>query len=408
MSMLESVVLSPRSQLFQSFVEHTAQKEKLEASLLAFFEEHSCKADDPECLSQITHIHHEMAEATRKADVIAQKLVECENLEAQERGKQYLIYRLQTKKYEHTDAQTACKLLRIKSLENQITAHFKNCISDRGSILSKDPLDQIKNLQERILDATKSFGDHPELASLNYAIWLQLKEINQPRLPRTPTLDPNNMALTLQKLLVLKTDIERKKSEGEDVDDEEVELYAFFARMIDVQHLRKEALRDGNCCIHAILQFLRTISHVIYGLWNTPEEEKKLADQLRSQIANHIEEHQDDFQGCHISPRDGSSSVSLDEYVNEIRTSGHHFDNAEIRALADLLKISIYVYTLGGVEVVDNKIVPIASGWIYHPQGENPEPPLPVVHLFHNEKEKHWCLLAPRPIEVRNPPSSPA
>ena len=349
----------------------------------------------PEQLFNIEHVNQKLSEASQKADALAIELKKASDPEVQNTAQTYLTYRIQTQKYVSADVKLTAQLLHIKDLEEQIAALFSRCITDRGALLSKEPLGEIEALQGRFSDAiTRLKNEHPlhqQLESLNFAILDQIIQIKQPTLDSTPSprFDKDNMQGNLQRLQNLSKENENRST--------------FFMRMIDAQFVRVDIDKDGNCCLWAILKFLRNLTvpnlQDLYSSWTSHKEEIDCVNALRRSVADHMNAQKDFFAPvCSISPKDGKSNVSFEQYLHELRETGHYFDNPEIKALADLLRIKIYVYAgAETIKVVDNKIVPLED-WAYSPLDIAPDEQLPEIHLLNEQDAKHWWLLYPKPL----------
>jgi hypothetical protein len=265
MSTIDATSLSPFTQEIQLLNQQQMEVQRLELELAKLFES-SPSAGDADYLQSIQATHQKMTEATKKAVCLAETLAAND----QAPGKDYIAYRLQTKKYVSADAKVAAQLMHIKQLEAEITALFKRSISDTGSILSTDPLVDIEALHGRFSDVIQNFQDPKaanydaqrdlELSTLNYAILQQIDEIKRPSFCSTPSprVDRNNMQGALDQLSSLQ-DLEA--------------LSTFFHRMIDTQFRRIDIAKDGNCALRAIVLFLQKLKITLYGQGDTPEAE---------------------------------------------------------------------------------------------------------------------------------------
>lgn len=107
----------------------------------------------------------------------------------------------------------------------------------------------------------------------------------------------------------------------------------------------------GNCGFYSVSKFLFPSLD--------PQTEDDVIRQLRAGVVNYMGDNREKFeQFCTEDPTNHSKNVSFEEYLKVMSKSGTCISGQELRALSEILKRPIYLYTSGCTCVENNRLLP--------------------------------------------------
>ena len=312
---------------------------------------------------------------------------------------------------------------KVADTEIQVTALFKQCLSETWEVKDNCPLKKIqyfldqlneliitiKNLvKEKLstnseaLEKLKKDQDYQELRSLTLAIKLQLEEIKHPSLSLKATKTAAEMNEELKEIRSLS---DRK------------EQLARLKIYMSQQFKRVSIYADGDCLFLAVNKNIdlklisqndssesltRSASPSGSPRKSLKEEEEEKAFQLRTSLVKFMKDNRSDYEAfCKASPHLGEEQeVTFEQYLDELSKKKSYGDEPELAALANMLKCRIYTYNLDKTSVNPDKKIEAA----YIHGDKYKADPATDIHLFkynypgkgNKPGEGHYDLLLPK------------
>lgn len=251
----------------------------------------------------------------------------------------------------------------IQSLDQKISTSWDNYIypsKPRDSESSSKVLDEIFSQTERLGKLTETFRKNLTLAanSTDKKVQGLAKEI----LDLEISYLQDRYFASKEQLKEARGEI--SEPQFEDLKFEEKEELA-VANDPNLKTFLHETIRphftlvptegDGNCLLRAVVKTLDPS----LDLPENKAKEDEGVQKLRGELVKYMEGNKKDYEAtCVHNPNKPDEEVSFDTYLKELGKDETWLDEQNVKALAEMLKVPIYVYRAQGVISEQGTILP--------------------------------------------------